>query len=128
MKSFFKRIGRDDLILGWEPRGTEWSTSMIKELCKSLRLIHITDPFKQLPIYAIDNIVYLRLHGSPPGKKIYSYKYTREDFNTLVEKLDEIKSVFPKIERIYVMFNNIYMREDGLAFQKFLNDRGYRQI
>ena len=120
IKTFFRRIDRATLSLGWEPRGNAWTPELVKEICKSLNLIHVTDPFKQLPTYISNNIAYLRLHGSPPGSRMYSYNYTRKDFADLVNKLNEIKNIFKNVERIYIMFNNIYMRENSKQFLEFL--------
>lgn len=120
MRTFFKRIERGNLTFGWEPRGKDWTEEIIKNLCKSLNLTHVTDPFKQLPIHITGGIAYFRLHGSPPGKKMYSYKYTEKDFTDLVEKLKELENSFNNTKKIYVMFNNIYMRNDAKAFSEVL--------
>ena len=125
MKEFFKKIERGNLVLGWEPRGPSWSNDIVKELCKSLNLIHVVDPFNMPPsIYT--NVLYFRLHGAPPGKKLYSYKYTESDFVRLHQMLHEIRDNH-NVKEIYIMFNNIYMRDDALAFIEYLkNDKTFQ--
>ncbi|MGQ4832264.1 MAG: DUF72 domain-containing protein [Candidatus Asgardarchaeia archaeon] len=122
MKNFFKKIDRGNLILGWEPRGSEWTDNVIKDLCTTLNLLHIVDPFKTKPV-VFSQTLYFRLHGSPPGKKLYSYKYTENDFIKLNQFLINVRDNF-NIKEIYVMFNNIYMQDDALAFIEYLKKKG----
>jgi Uncharacterized conserved protein len=57
--------------------------------------------------------VYFRLHGSPPGKRMYRYTYTEEDLKRLHEKCMDFS-------QICVLFNNYTMYEDALRFMKMI--------
>lgn len=118
MKNFFSTINRRDLLLVWEPRGKNWTASLIKDICEELEITHATDPFASNPTHIAKDTAYLRLHGSPPGKKMYQYKYSDED-------LHRLKNVFQAIDakHYYILFNNISMKEDALRFQKFVTSK-----
>lgn len=51
MRAFFREIGTDrgSLALAWEPRGA-WPAETVKSLCGELGLIHVVDPFKDVPV------------------------------------------------------------------------------
>lgn len=102
LKIFFSVIKRKDYIFAWEPRG-KWTEKEIGPLCRELDLIHTVDPFKSMPTYG--RIRYFRLHGIGG----YRYKYTRED-------LIRLKGILKEEKDFYIMFNNVYMYEDALAF------------
>jgi len=115
VEAFFDTIDRGKLLIGLEPRG--WQKESIIKICKKFDLIHVTDPFHSLPYYTLNGrISYLRLHGSPPGKRMYSYKYTDNDLQKLKEMINEIKA-----EEVYVLFNNIYMYEDSKRFVRLFS-------
>lgn len=114
-ESFFTSIDRGSLEIGLEARG--WSRESIEALCKKAQLIHVTDPFLQDPVtIGQKKTIYLRLHGSPPGKKMYSYSYTDEDLMKLLRKIESYGG-----ERVYVLFNNVSMERDAKRFIKLLN-------
>lgn len=115
MTEFFTSINRDNIVIGWEPRGKSWTPDLIKKICEKLSLIHVVDPFAQDPQHFIEDTAYFRLHGSPPGKRMYKYKYSLEDFKYLASKI----TLLP-VKNIYILFNNIYMGEDAKRFEKFL--------
>jgi uncharacterized protein YecE (DUF72 family) len=102
------------LNIAWEPRGEKWGNKVVAKLCDELDLIHCVDPFARDPAYTKD-LVYFRLHGSPPGKRMYAYKYTREDLQALLKKC----KTFGRKE-VYCLFNNISMYEDALEFQELI--------
>ncbi|MEM2991420.1 MAG: DUF72 domain-containing protein, partial [Halobacteria archaeon] len=66
------------------------------------------------PPFHLKQTLYFRLHGSPPGKKMYSYRYSDSDLRLLHQK---IKSYEDRGE-IYCMFNNIAMWDDALRFKE----------
>jgi len=103
---FFSLIKSDKYIFAWEPRG-KWGEKEIKTICKELNLVHCVDPFKLKPTYG--RIRYYRLHGIGG----YRYKYTQEDMDILKEY---VKEKFNS----YVMFNNVSMFEDALAFKRLI--------
>ena len=101
MREFFSTIERE-FTFCWEPRG--WSEKGVREVCESLDLIHVVDPFVSESLYGEPK--YYRLHGFD-----YKHKYTDEQLLWLKEKVDG---------DCYVMFNNIHMLDDALRFLKIL--------
>jgi len=111
MRSFFSRIDRNGLSIAWEPRGASWTHEKVRLLCEDLNLIHCVDPFAREPTaFSSNGIVYFRLHGCPPGWKMYNYQYTDEDLKWLKEKCEGLEAAGLKA---YILFNNIYMEEDA---------------
>ena len=105
MEEFFSRAERGGMLFGWEPRG-EWGREEIRELCCSLDLLHIVDPFKAQSLYG--GLHYFRLHG----RGGYRYRYSAEELQQLKEWVEE--------KPTWVMFNNVYMLEDALRFAQLL--------
>ncbi len=110
MYDFFRSIDRAEKMMIWEPRG-EWKRSTIRAICEDLNLVHCVDPFAELPVST--DFGYLRLHGSPPGKRMYRYSYTEADLQLLYERCSNFS-------RVYVLFNNYTMYEDALKFKSML--------
>ena len=98
-------------MLVFEPRG--WDQKTLEHLLEDLSLIHGVDPFADHPL--ITKLAYFRLHGSPPGERMYRYDYTREDLLALSQLIASLKA-----EEIYVLFNNDHMVENALAFKEML--------
>ena len=71
-------------------------------------LVHIVDPFYHEPV-VVKGVTYLRLHGKPYLN--YKYTYTEKD---LEELMATINNKFGSSDRIYVMFNNVYMDENAI--------------
>ncbi|MFB0563857.1 MAG: DUF72 domain-containing protein [Candidatus Lokiarchaeia archaeon] len=115
MKNFFSTINRRDLIFVWEPRGKTWTASFVESLCKELEITHVVDPFASNPTYLTQHTAYLRLHGSPPGKKMYNYKYSDDDLQRLMNLLQSINT-----KQYYILFNNISMKEDALRLKTII--------
>ncbi|MDI6888481.1 MAG: DUF72 domain-containing protein [Methanocellales archaeon] len=111
MHAFFSAIKRNGMRIAWEPRG-KWDDVTIKKLCEKLDLINVVDPFARKPAYEQD-ITYFRLHGSPPGKRMYHYKYSTKDLKRLAQMCQSYREV-------YCLFNNIHMLGDALLFQKMV--------
>jgi len=119
LRTFFSKIKRDDLVMVWEPRGSSWlnSPDTILEVCSELDLCHCVDPFKAFPrAFSSHEVGYMRLHGKPPGKEMYKYKYKDEDLERLLNFVNRICEA----KEIYVLFNNIYMYEDATRFIGYL--------
>jgi uncharacterized protein YecE (DUF72 family) len=108
--TFFQSIQRKDFTLAWEPRG-DWEEEKIRDLCAELDLVHVVDPFKAVSTHG--NIRYFRLHGIGSG---YRYKYSAPDLT----KLKKLVSSGGNNPETYILFNNVYMHEDALAFKKLL--------
>lgn len=106
LSSFFKQTERDRL-LAWEPRGDDWRPELIRALCADNNLIHCVDPFQSDPVFG--ESLYWRLHG----KSGYRYRYTDEDLALLDAKL-QARAHLPGPN--YVMFNNVYSKEDAMRF------------
>jgi uncharacterized protein YecE (DUF72 family) len=117
MLTFFSRIERGDLVIGWEPRG-EWNEKLnvVGEICRRLNLIHVVDPFRRMPAH-YGKICYFRLHGIGGGEVNYKYKYRVED---LVMLKRVVENLARKGVEVYVMFNNVYMAADAREFMKLL--------
>lgn len=98
----FLRLAGEDFLCVWEPRG--WSEEGVRSVLKEARFIHCTDPFERMPITGDD--FYFRLHGSPPGRRMYRYTYTHEDLKYLVHRIGRLSG--------YCMFNNVSMYDDAL--------------
>jgi len=122
IRSFFSQIDRNNMLIGWEPRGT-WKQHLdvVGKLVKELNLIHIVDILKLKPA-AIGRVAYIRLHGLN-GEVNYRYKYKDEDLDRLLKCIEELYN--NGVETVYVMFNNVFMFDDALRFKKLCSDRGF---
>ncbi len=111
--AFFRSITAKPFVLAWEPRGP-WPLHVVERICEDLGLQHATDPFaKEL----VDQPrAYYRLHGAPPGPRMYAHTYTDDDLRKLLGFCDEV-------DEAYVLFNNVTMYDDALRFQSLLNQR-----
>jgi uncharacterized protein YecE (DUF72 family) len=105
--TFFREVERRGRIFAWEPRGENWSPEVVRELCAESDLVHCVDPFQSEPAYGRE--LYWRLHG----RTGYRYRYTEQDLAELEETLTRFDAVQ---RRSYVMFNNIYSKQDALRF------------
>jgi uncharacterized protein YecE (DUF72 family) len=115
MRDFFHAIDKErkEITMVWEQRG-KWDRKTIAKLCNELELIHGVDPFAEDPVTA--GFAYFRLHGSPPGKRMYRYTYTDDDLKGLYEKCLNTGS-----PEVYVLFNNDTMYDDALRFIKLMS-------
>ena len=102
---FFKKIKNPAYCFVWEPRGTDWTDNIILDICKKCDLIHCVDPFARKPVTR--KIAYFRLHGKPPGNKMYYYDYTEKDLKKLLDICESFKEA-------YCFFNNMNMYENAL--------------
>ena len=105
MKRFFGSIQDSGFLFAWEPRGG-WSQPTVKALCSQLGLIHCVDPLEEEPLYGEPR--YFRLHGGPR----YQHHYTEEELERLKDTLGDKES--------YVLFNNLNMQHDALAFNRLV--------
>lgn len=115
LTAFFQQIDPGDCTIAWEPRGDDWSADLIRGLCAENQLVHCVDPFQSLPVYG--DSLYWRLHG----KSGYRYRYTDDDLTMLKAKLQAHARV-PGPN--YVLFNNIYSKDDALRFCALSNQGG----
>lgn len=107
MRRFFQSVRDSEFLFVWEPRGG-WGETTIKTLCSELGLVHCVDPVEKKPLYG--KIQYSRLHGGPH----YQHRYTKEELERLQDMLGE------GAKESYVLFNNLNMLHDALAFDRLL--------
>jgi uncharacterized protein YecE (DUF72 family) len=105
---FFHQQERDNRIFAWEPRGDDWRPELIRDICAENNLIHCVDPFTSDPVFG--DSLYWRLHG----RTGYRYRYTDED---LIELGARLYARAHLAGPNYVMFNNIYSRQDAQRFK-----------
>lgn len=105
LRKFFKSAQDSGFLHVWEPRG-DWRERTIERLCSELELIHCVDPFVMKPIYGKLN--YFRLHGGPR----YQHHYSDEELRWLKTLVQD--------KETYVLFNNVNMYNDALAFSRLL--------
>lgn len=116
MSSFFSSVERGKLNIAWEPRGGAWENRIVRRLCEELDLIHAVDPFLSAPCY-IKDASYFRLHGSPPGDRMYMYKYKGKDIQWLLRRCRRLEK---EAKDVYCLFNNMSMYEDAMKFRDSL--------
>lgn len=109
LEAFFLRIGTCPYLLAWEPRG-DWPGDLVRDLCTRLNLIHCVDPFAADP--ATSGARYFRLHG----RGGYRYRYSDTELWELSAK------ALAGGEEAYVMFNNIWMKDDALRMLVLIRD------
>ncbi|MBC7114634.1 MAG: DUF72 domain-containing protein [Archaeoglobi archaeon] len=109
LRRFLQRTGRDSPRIAVEFRHESWKDEILEELIEEFSLIHCVDPFLRDPLG--DSPAYFRLHGSPPGERMYRYKYTDEDLMVLKNKVMRYRDA-------YIFFNNIFMYEDAMRFSR----------
>ena len=107
LEKFFESVERADLNFAWEPRG-EWNAALVKGICENLDLRHAVDPFARQT--TTPEKCYYRLHG----RTGFRYQYEEDE-------LAELAGLLPAEQTSYVFFNNRYMLEDALLFQKILD-------
>jgi uncharacterized protein YecE (DUF72 family) len=105
MRVFFTNRDRKSLRFLWEPRGP-WPPELVRELCETLDLVHVVDPFVTERVTAP---IYFRLHGTTGSRHVY----TDEELRTLA---DLVRGA----DEAYVMFNNIPRPGDAERFRRLL--------
>jgi uncharacterized protein YecE (DUF72 family) len=116
LEEFLSRIDRRSVRIALEIRAP-WERGNLTALCREFGLIHCVDPFREAPVTG--SPYYLRLHGSPPGNRMYTYRYTADDLRWLRERV----VVWELEGDVYCLFNNLSMWEDALAFRDLLEHR-----
>lgn len=126
VKSFFKETTgflNNSVKLCWEPRG-EWAQRLdaLKSVVEDFGVIHVTDLLKATPIPNPHGLIYTRLHGLN-GEVNYRYRYKHSDFEKMKNTLINIA-----FTEAYVMFNNVYMREDSMNFKEYLRNHSEFEV
>jgi len=116
LQRFFRWAERNNLLFAWEPRGADWTDSLVRDLCRALDLIHVVDPLCAAPVSR--GVCYFRLHGriDERGRLHYSHRYTDDE-------LQRIEAAC-RGQTGYCLFNNSAMREDALRLQRRLEQSG----
>ncbi len=91
-----------------ELRGWQWHKAFDE-------WIWVVDPFAEAPPEQEE--YYFRLHGKPPGNKMYHYKYTEKDLRWLKEFVSSLNT-----EKQWIFFNNVWMYEDALRFKAMMHE------
>ena len=124
---FFEMIRGDySFAVGWEPRGG-WNSEpeLLRRLVCRHNIIHIVDPLRWDPVTCNgQRILYFRLHGRGGREVNYRYRYTDEDLEELARRVAGLLEQNNPIERVYVMFNNVYMAEDSRRFRRHARRMG----
>jgi uncharacterized protein YecE (DUF72 family) len=119
LEAFLSGIDRGDARIALELRAP-WGRERLAVLFRKFDLTHCVDPFREAPVTG--SPYYLRLHGSPPGNRMYAYQYTGEDLRWLH---DRIRSWVTGGDA-YCLFNNLSMWQDALAFRDLWMKSGQR--
>ncbi|MBI4840687.1 MAG: DUF72 domain-containing protein [candidate division NC10 bacterium] len=106
LRKFFESADRTEFVMAWEPRG-DWPPDLVRGLCAELQLVHVADPLKQ--VSQSEGLRYFRLHGVTG----YRYLHTDQDLQIVAERCATDAPT-------YVLFNNLFMGEDALRFQRLL--------
>lgn len=119
LKTFLELTREKDFRIGIELRGDwhNYSEELRRVLEDYETVTHVTDPFKWFPPVTKTASYYFRLHGIGPREVNYKYKYSVED----LQKLKNLVRGLGEAREAYVMFNNVYMREDALNFKELLH-------
>ncbi|MCS7116001.1 MAG: DUF72 domain-containing protein [Nitrososphaerota archaeon] len=118
MIRFFKSVEKPE-VLAIEVRGESWfeRPSILKRALEEINGIHIVDPLVRRSVLE-SKVAYFRLHGL--GKRLYDYRYTDDDLERLIEVLQSMESL-----ECYVMFNNLYAKDDATRFKRLLKDQKF---
>lgn len=106
LRDFMSRVERPAGRLLWEPRG-DWPTSLLKELCAELDLVHVVDPMQTETV--TPEQTYYRLHGTSGSRHVH----TDDELRRLRDLVDGRPSP-------YVMFNNLPRVGDAERFLALL--------
>ncbi len=111
LNRFFTQIGPQPFTLAWEPRG-EWPAELVQRICILHNLVHCVDPFYSVSVTTDTN--YWRLHGIGG----YRYRYSDEDLDRLLTTLRDAEQAGRAPH--YIMFNNVWMKDDSRRFAERL--------
>jgi len=101
--SYYKGKG----IFIWEPRGKEWTSPIIQDICKKADLIHAVDPILMgRPVWG--DFTYFRMHGNLQN---YVYSYSKEELKRILDMTGDSG---------YIMFNNTDMYKNALELKEML--------
>ena len=102
MRTFLSAVERPQGALLWEPRG-EWPVSLLTELCRDLRLVHVVDPMQTETV--TPDHTYYRLHGTSGARHVHTDQELRRLRDLVVDRSEP-----------YVLFNNLPRVGDAERF------------
>ncbi|GBD11791.1 hypothetical protein HRbin23_01469 [bacterium HR23] len=110
LRGFLERKGAHPFLLAWEPRGKEWTDSLVRAVCQEGHLLHAVDPLERAPVTPPP--YYFRLHGGPR----YAHRHTDEELQRLARLV--------RGQEGWVFFNNsVHMRGDALRLLALLAEQ-----
>ncbi len=123
---FFRRASRPGIMIAWEPRGT-WHEhpEAVRRIVEETGVIHVVDLLRRWPA-VVKETMYVRLHGLGGREVNYRYKYTDEDLRELASRVSKLCSEGART--VYVLFNNIYMFDDGRRFKVIAREAGLEVV
>lgn len=109
MATFLRSVERPAGVrLLWEPRGP-WPADVVLEMCQSLDLVHVVDPFVDRTV--TPEAPYYRLHGLSGARHVYSDR-----------ELRDLLAMVPDVAGpAYVLFNNIPRITDARRFRALVD-------
>lgn len=107
MHRFFTTTDRAGLRFLWEPRGPSWPSTVVRELCETLNLVHVVDPFVN---ERVTDAIYYRLHGVTGSRHVHTDA-----------ELHRLADLVRDAEDAYVMFNNLPRVGDAERFVRILS-------
>ena len=110
LRGFLSGISRGDIRIALEIRAP-WDRGWLAALCREFDLVHCVDPFREAPVTPPP--CYMRLHGSPPGNRMYTYHYTGDDLRWLQDWIAGREAE----GEVYCLFNNLSMWQDACTFR-----------
>jgi uncharacterized protein YecE (DUF72 family) len=106
LMAFFAHAERDGRHFCWEPRG-DWPPDLVRDLCETLGLWHVVDPFAQQT--QTPDRCYYRLHG----RTGWRYRYEAGE-------LEDLAGMLPETAPSYVFFNNVHMMDDAMRLREMV--------
>lgn len=123
IKTFFekaKELIKDYSIIAWEPRGAYAEDRNFLSSIQKMEILIVVDALRRDFIDVTNSIYYTRLHGIGGKEVNYKYKYNKEDFERLFNK---IHPMLEENKKVYVLFNNVYMLQDSIGFKEYVRDK-----
>ncbi len=114
LDDFLKAASAEGFRLALEFRAP-WDEELIDRWIRKYGIIHCVDPFAASPRPGA--VAYFRLHGAPPGERMYRYTYTDADLQRLQRM---VQQELDAGRDVYCLFNNVTMWEDALRFREIL--------
>ncbi|WP_456370267.1 DUF72 domain-containing protein [Thermodesulfatator atlanticus] len=96
---------------------------LLEDLWQNIQIVPVFDPFLandlRKSFFPKLSFLYLRLHGKKDktGKINYKHRYSDEELLKLKDWVFAAKA-----QKICLLFNNVYMRDDTLRFRKIIED------